>query len=116
MSEKVYIPKTNEPLTKALLEAALKFHTCGSVVAILAEIESDAGNNECAYALLRSLEVREGVVYVKQEPVKELKYHVALAQDVFTVEVEQVGGKGGVDLYREVHKALHEGEDDKQCG
>jgi len=95
MSEKVFIPKTNEPLIEALLEAALKFHTCGSVVAILAKIESDAGNNECANTLLRNLEVRKGVVYVKHEPPKELKYHIALAQDVFTIEVEQVGGKEG---------------------
>jgi len=67
------IPEITEPTVEAVLEALLKHHTCGALLTILASIHEKRASvacRTCADALLSILELRRGVIYVKDEPTR----------------------------------------------
>ena len=102
------MPQTKHPtwtgqLLKSLLGTLLQYYTCGWIVQTLAELEEANGFGVCSQALKSILRVDPDVIdagtyYVRGEPVR----HTATLP------------QAGVNLYREVHKALHEREGDER--
>lgn len=67
------IPEITEPTVEAVLEALLRNYTCGALLTILASIHERRdieARRTCADALLSILEIRRGVIYVKDEPTR----------------------------------------------
>ena len=108
--ERVFIPKTSVLLIEDLFSSLLKHYTCGSLLTILVGLQEERGNQDAAHALLRTLEVRRGTVYVEGEPGGTPTEFVDFGaegwvvtnhQDVHAAEVTQVSeeeatGKGAV--------------------
>jgi len=62
------LPKAIEPNVEAVLQALLRYHTSGVLIATLVAFHEARGNVTCARLLLETLEAREGMVYIKGEP------------------------------------------------